>query len=251
MKIGPHASYTACLSNQVLDNAQTILRWLGRILSMKQDNVPDAELLIASGCAHCPSVLTAMTELLKQGKIGRLDIINIATRPDAARARSARGVPWMKIGPFELVGAHTPGELAKWTERATQPEGRQEYLNELLTQGELEQAITTCRRDPGFLTALLELAADLDTPFAVRIGVGAVFEELGPEGRLRDFVEIIATRLTNNPEPQIRADGAHFLGLTGSPAAIEDLQKLSGDTDTQVREIAEEALQQLTAETSE
>lgn len=214
---------------------------------MKQDNVPDAELLIASGCAHCPSVLAAMTELLKRGKIGRLDIINIATRPDAATARGARGVPWIKIGPFELVGAHTPSELAKWTERATQPEGRQDYLSELLTQGELEQAITTCRHDPDLLTALLDLATDLDTPFAVRIGVGAVFEELGPEGRLRDFVETIATRLTNSPEPQIRADGAHFLGLTGSSAAIAYLQELSGDTDMQVREIAEEALQELTA----
>ncbi len=218
---------------------------------MNQDNVPDAELLIASGCAHCPSVLAAMSALLKQGKIGRLDVINIAAKPDAAAARGARSVPWIKIGPFELVGTHTPGELAHWADRATQPDGRQHYLRELLAQGELERAIAACRHDFDFLPALLGLAVDLDTPFAVRIGVSAVFEELGPEGWLRDSAETIAAQLVNSPEPQIRADGAHFLGLTGSHAAIAHLQTLSGDADAQVRETAHEALQQLTTETFE
>ena len=138
---------------------------------------------------HCPAALAALSEFIKQGKIGRLDITNITTKPDIAAARGVRSVPWLKIGPFELLGAHSRSELATWIERANAPEGRQDYLKELLTDGELERATATCRRDTQFLPALLALSADLDTPFAARIGVGAILEELGPEGLLRGFVE--------------------------------------------------------------
>ncbi len=85
---------------------------------MEKAHVPDAELLIASGCAHCPVVLSGLAELLKQGRIGRLDIINIAAHPELAEARNARSVPWIRIGPFELSGAHSAQELAVWVERA-------------------------------------------------------------------------------------------------------------------------------------
>ena len=72
---------------------------------------PHAELLLAPGCAHCPVVLAALAELIKAGRIGRLEVINIASHPEEAEARGVRGVPWIRIGPFELSGAHTRQEL--------------------------------------------------------------------------------------------------------------------------------------------
>ena len=42
------------------------------------------------------------------------------------------------------------------------------------------------------------LAADLDTPFAVRIGVGAIFEDLGPEGLLADLIQPIVDTLVGS-----------------------------------------------------
>ncbi len=209
---------------------------------MTQADAPDAKLLIASGCAHCPAVLTTLCALLKQGRIGRLDVVNIAVRPEVADAVGARGVPWIKIGPFELVGAHSADELAEWVARAARPDGRQAYIGELLEQGNLAQATRLCRGDAEFLPALLALAADADTPLAVRIGIAAVLEDLGPEGRLSGAVEAIASALVADADARLRADGAHFLGLTGNPDAAEPLRRLRQDPDPAVREIATEAL---------
>jgi hypothetical protein len=212
---------------------------------MTSVNVPDAELLIATGCTHCPVVMAALSDLLKKGRIGRLDVYNIAAHPQAAEARGARGVPWIRIGPFELSGAHTPAELADWVERAGSPTGWQDYLQDRLAGGELEAATAAARRDAAARQALLALAADLETPFAVRIGVGAVLEELGPEGLLQDLVEPIERTLVGSEHPQVRADAAHFLGLSGSPAAADPLRRLLDDDNAEVREIAQEALDAL------
>jgi len=51
---------------------------------MTTTTVPDAELMIATGCTHCPVVLAGLGELIKAGQIGRLDVINIAQHPKLA-----------------------------------------------------------------------------------------------------------------------------------------------------------------------
>ena len=61
---------------------------------MAQDTIPDALLLIASGCPHCPTVLTGLTELVKHGLIGRLEVVNVGIHPERASALKARTVPW-------------------------------------------------------------------------------------------------------------------------------------------------------------
>ena len=161
------------------------------------------------------------------------------------RTAGASAVPWIRIGPFELSGAHTPAELARWVDRAGSETGWQDYLREQLETGELDAAITASRRDPAARLALLALAADLDTPYAVRIGVGAVLEELGPEGRLMELVGPISETLAGSEHAQVRADAAHFLGLSGNPAAVEPLRALLQDPDAEVREIAGESLEEL------
>jgi hypothetical protein len=203
---------------------------------------PDAELLIAPGCPHCPAVLNGLADLVKTGRIGELKIINLAVHPAAAAERGARGAPWMRIGPFELVGAHTPDELRTWVDRAGTQAGRQAYLVEQLTAGELDAVIAVCRRDPSMRLPLIELAGDLDTPFAVRVGIGAIFEDLGPDGRLKDLVDVLEKKLTTHTEAQVRADAAHFLGLTGNPASLPTLNRMTQDPDAEVREIAAESV---------
>ena len=212
---------------------------------MSRPEVPDAELLIAEGCPHCSAVLSALADLVKQGRIGRLAIVNLSRHPDEGERRGVRGVPWLRIGPFELAGSYRPGELATWVERAGSETGRTSYLREQLEQGELDRVTALCARDSTMLTGLLVLAADLDTPFAVRIGIGAVFEDLGPRGLLHDLATDIDQALGHSEHSQVRADAAHFLGLTGASAARQALERLAGDQAASVREIAHESLQQL------
>ncbi|MCG6965939.1 MAG: HEAT repeat domain-containing protein [Chromatiaceae bacterium] len=211
---------------------------------MTKTDIPDAELLIAPGCVHCPVVLSSLAELVKQGRIGRLDVYNISVHPEAAQTRGARAVPWFRIGPFELSGAHTHSELASWAERAGSAAGMRAYLSESLQTGQLDAVIAACRRSPELLPPLIALAGDLDTPFAARIGVGAVLEDLATGGLPAGLVDDIAP-LAASPHAQVRADAAHFLGLTGGADAQALLTRMSDDDDREVREIASESLGQL------
>ena len=67
----------------------------------------EAKLLIAPGCPHCSTMMSVLSELLKEGRIGRLLMINIAEQPDEAAKHNVRSVPWLKLGEMEFTGAHS------------------------------------------------------------------------------------------------------------------------------------------------
>ncbi len=207
---------------------------------------PDARLLIAPGCPHCQAVLAALSELVKKGEVGRLEVINIAVHPEAARAAGTRSVPWTRIGPFELSGEYTLGELRDWARKAAAGDAGADYLKELLEQQQLDRAEAYLRRHPDKLTDLIELMQEEEQSLGVKFGVGALFEALAGSEALRTAVpELI--RLTGSPRADIRADAAHYLGLAGDPAARESLKQLLDDDNPDVREIAAEALEALDA----
>jgi hypothetical protein len=203
--------------------------------------ITDAELLIAPDCPHCTAVLAALSEMVKQGEIGQLTVINIARHPTAASDRNVRSVPWIRIGPLAVSGAHTARELRAIVQRIDDPAARQQLLTEQLETGQLDNVISACRRSPALLPALLQLAGNLDTPFAVRVGVGAVLEDLAGEGLLQPLTARLIA-LSCNEAPQVRADAAHYLGLVDNAQAEQRLRELVEDDDGEVRDIAAESL---------
>ncbi len=206
--------------------------------------LPDAYLLLAPGCAHCPTVLEGLSQLIKAGKLGRLEIVNIVAHPDAAELADTRSVPWCRIGPFELDGAQSPAELANWTRHATAGTGLGFYFSHLLETQRPHKVATAIERDPDSIIQLLELLDDSDTPMSVRIGIGVVLEELQGNPVLRPGLATLQ-RLAMNNEANIRADVAHYLGLIDSKDAIATLSKLLQDEHPDVREIAADSLEQL------
>jgi hypothetical protein len=208
---------------------------------------PDALLLLATGCAHCPGVLEGLSQLLKQGRLGRLEAVNIVEHPEAAQAVGTRSVPWTRIGAFELEGALTPAELARWVELAGSEDGYADYYSHLLETRRPHKVRQLLERHPETLSQLIALLADDNTPMAVRIGVGVVMEELEGDPLLVSGLEYL-TALAGSQQANVRADAAHFLGLTRHQDAAEPLKQLVTDAHPDVREIAEEALQSLTEE---
>src|SRR5512139_1782756 len=75
---------------------------------------PDALLLISTHCPHCPAVLAALADLVKQGAIGRLETVNLEQHPEVGSSLGVRSVPWLRIGRIELSGVHGKAELAEW-----------------------------------------------------------------------------------------------------------------------------------------
>jgi thioredoxin-like negative regulator of GroEL len=205
---------------------------------------PDAVLLLSSQCPHCPTVLQGLTELLKQGVIGRLEAINIGTRPDIAAHYGARSVPWIKLGEFELQGLHSAAELREWAERAGSEAGLVEYYAELLKQGQLPRVLEAVHEDPQRLSTLLLLAGDPDTELKVRIGVSAVMEDFAASEALRARLPELIEQ-SRHQDARVRADASHFLALTGSPRALDALQALVEDREKSVRHVARDSLEEL------
>lgn len=205
---------------------------------------PDALLFIAPGCPHCPAVLQGLADLIKEGVIGRLEVINVATHPEQARQLGVRTAPWARIGTIELEGAQTPAELRRWAQLASNDGGTAAYVAELLRNGQLARAETWLAARPEQLAGLLPLLSDTEIPIQVRLGLGALFEGHAGSEALQALVPALG-ELSRHADHRVRADACHYLGLSADAGAIPHLQKRLGDDHPEVREIAAEALESI------
>ena len=213
-------------------------------MAIEKTTPPDATLLIAPGCPHCPRVLQALSEFVKSGEIGSLEVINIAIHPEAAEKAGTRSVPWTKVGSFELVGALTPREIRETIEKAGRADPV-DHLVHLLETSRLEVVVKAISDNPGTLPSLVTLLGDLDTPMAVRIGIGALLEEL-PASMVRS-AETSLISLTASDNQSVRADAAHYLSHVDTDTSRETLRRLLEDRSEEVREIAGESLEALSS----
>ena len=213
-------------------------------MAIEKTTPPDATLLIAPGCPHCPRVLQVLSEFVKSGEIGSLEVINIAIHPEAAEKAGTRSVPWTKVGSFELVGALTPREIRETIEKAGRADPV-DHLVHLLETSRLEVVVKAISDNPGTLPSLVTLLGDLDTPMAVRIGIGALLEEL-PASMVRS-AETSLISLTASDNQSVRADAAHYLSHVDTDTSRETLRRLLEDRSEEVREIAGESLEALSS----
>ena len=205
---------------------------------------PDALLLLTSQCPHCPTVLQGLGELVKKGLIGRLEVVNIAARPDIAEQYGVRTVPWFRLGEFELEGLHSLAELQQWAKRAVSPDGLAIYYTELLKQGQLPKVLSSIHRHVKHISALLDLAGDPDTELTVRIGVSAVIEDNTGSELLQNQLPALV-QLARHADPRVRSDAAHFLAMSRSETALAELEVLAQDTEPAVREVAKDCMEEL------
>ena len=206
----------------------------------------EAKLLISPGCPHCATMMSLLGDLLKEGKIGRLLMVNIAEQPDEAAKHNVRSVPWLKLGEMEFTGAHSRAELENAIELSVSDDGQQRFLFGQLKNGRLDDVIALIERDKSQLTELVALLKGKEVPMTVRIGVSAILEGFQENSSaLKDILPDLL-ELSESSDETIRADACHFLSLEGSDAARKRLQQCVNDDSAMVKEIAVESLEQLT-----
>jgi hypothetical protein len=211
------------------------------ILRGMSTNAADATLLIRQHCPYCPAVADALLRLTKDAKLARLDVINLDSRPEQATIFGARSVPWLQLGPFRFVGAQSYRELETWADHAAAGNGWPDYLIYLLSHQQLGRATELIESEPRHLSGLIERMADADLEMSARIGISALVEDFAGAPGLRACIPQL-TELTLSAYPQIRADACHFIGLAGDASALPVVQRLLGDEQEDVREIALETL---------
>ncbi len=200
-----------------------------------------AKLIIAPGCPHCPSVLHALSELIKEGAIAELEVSNMALVPEKIQALNIRSVPWIKIGPFELTGSHTKAELQMWIDRTQSDTGMQDYFSELLTMGELKKVIQLIRKNPELFQHFPQMMQNEETPLGAKIGIGAIFEEFQGSAPLQTLIPMLS-ELLQSKNANLRNDACYYLGLTESHDAVAAIKSLADDETPEVRETVHDAL---------
>lgn len=202
---------------------------------------PDALLFITPGCPHCPVVLQGLSEMVKQGTVGKLTVVNVASHPELAAEHGVRAAPWLRLGPFTLTGAQSLAQLQQWAQWASSEEGVLRYLEHLLKEGELRTAESFIAEQPQRLALLLTTIANPEEALTVRLGTNALLEGYAGSSELQALLPQLA-ELSHHEDHRIRADACHLLGLTALPAARPLLEPRLSDASSEVREIAQEAL---------
>lgn len=205
---------------------------------------PDALLFITPTCPHCPAVLQALSELVKQAAIGKLTVVNVAAHPEMAEEYSVRAAPWLRLGPFTLTGAHTPAELKQWVERCSSDAGMVNYIEQLLKDGSIKAAGEFIAEDPQRLKYLLSFMADPGKSLNVRAGASALLESYRNAAPLQQLLPLLA-ELSQHADHRVRADACNLLGHSGNAAARPYVEACLKDSSDEVREIAAESLQLL------
>lgn len=209
-----------------------------------QNHVPEALMLLGTDCPHCPTVLTALAELVKQGVIASLEAINLEKKPDVAERLGVRTVPWVRIGWYELEGLHSKAELQKWAEVAGTSDGDIAYFSEVLAAGQVNKVLAILKKHPELMSYMFDLLTDADAKINIRLGVGVVMEEYASGD---DFVKYIPKlgELTRHQDNRVRSDACHYLSLTENRDAIPYVVALLEDESAEVREVASESLEDL------
>jgi len=201
-------------------------------------------MLLSSGCAYCPAVLNALTELLKNGDIGQLEAINIMQHPEIAQQYKVRSVPWVKIGEIELTGAQTKAELVSAIEQSKSDGGIVDYYEGLLNNGQLQECIEHLQKHPENLALILEMLQAPQIQISVQIGIGAIMEEFTGSDTLKKLIPEL-TQLTKHTLARVRNDACFYLSLSTDPKVKVTINALLNDSDKEVRETARDCLEEL------
>ncbi|MDT8281771.1 MAG: thioredoxin family protein [Gammaproteobacteria bacterium] len=201
-------------------------------------------MLMGPGCSYCGPMMQALTELMKAGKIAELRILDIQEHSELATELGVRSVPWLQIGPFELSGSRTKKEISLWLQRASGHQGLTEYIDEVLAEGNIAYAKKLIQHYPAALESVIDLMADADAKINVRLGVGVIIEELAATDQFKAVLPKLINYLSGD-DARVRGDACHYLSLTNDVSVIPFIEKLLSDESAEVREIAQDSLDEL------
>ena len=204
-------------------------------------------MLMGTQCTFCGPMMQMLIELMKTGLLAELRVVNIETSPELAQQHGVRSVPWLQIGPFELAGSRSKKELQLWIERASSFEGLSEYLEEVLSEGKIDYANKLIQRYPQALENVIDLMANPEAKINVRLGVGVIIEDMAVSEEFQSVIPRLIEYLSND-DARIRGDACHYLSLTKDVSYVPAIKKLLSDENEDVREIAQDSLDELVVE---
>lgn len=220
---------------------------------MKPSSHISAELFIATGCSHCPVVLKELSEQIKKGNISSLTITNIAVDNERANKLNIRSVPWFSLtsdNSFMIFpGEQTPKEIQQWVSAAHDKNGMQQYIEEILTQGQLVTVTQAIQLKPEIFSVIISMLEDEETSMHVRIGLDALIENFSGSEILRQYTPSLK-KIASSDNIRFQIDALHYLALTGDTENKGFIVEFTSHQNQQIKDAASEALETLNELTS-
>lgn len=220
---------------------------------MKTTRQVSAELFIATGCSHCPVVLKELSEQIKKGDISSLTITNIAVANERANELNIRSVPWFSLSSDNsfmiFSGNQTPKEIQQWVSLTHDENGMQQYIEEILTQGQLLTVTQAIQLKPEIFSVIISMLEDEETSMHVRIGLDALIENFSDSEILRQYTPSLK-KIASSDNIRFQIDALHYLALTGDTENKDFIVEFTSHQNQQIKDAASEALETLNELTS-
>ena len=182
-----------------------------------------------------------MTQLIKEGLLARVEIINISNQPQIAEQFNIRSVPYTRIGDIAFEGVKNIMEIKQLIEQSVSIEGITSHLHQQLADGDLAMVEKTVMQKPEYLSYLLPLLDKQETAMQVRVGIGAILETMATDSDLNYLLPSLI-QLSRSESTATRSDATYYLSLLQSTEARKYIRERLNDADPGVREIAQESL---------
>lgn len=206
------------------------------------------ELFVATGCNHCPVVLSELSEQLKTGTIAKLNITNIAIDNTRAEELNIRSVPWFSLSSSHsfmiFSGNYSPKEIKSWLDVAQTNEGMKEYIEHSLASGELMTVVQAININPSVLASVIAMLGDEETSMDIRIGLDVLIEQFSATKTLKNYTDDLK-KIAQCNIPRLQIDAFHYIALIGDIGNKVFLQKQVESTNQQVKDAAIEAIETL------
>ncbi len=200
--------------------------------------------LAATVCPHCPMVIRTVLSAAVGRPLIKVSVVDAVQFSDMAEQYKVRATPTVIInGAATLVGQVTAGELTDHILGASIPESLTETLDSMIKAGRASDAaaLVCDRKRPDALLPIY-----LSQEFSVRMGALVALEEaLEIDARCLDPIVDRLIELLSSDDTALRGDTAVLLGKVGDKRAAPAIKQLLEDENEDVRDAAEEALDEL------
>ncbi len=194
-------------------------------------------------CKICPQMEQLFVEMLKNGAIDELTILNVEEQPELAQQYNIRSLPFYLINDVAFYGLKTATEVKKILQQDS-TEKLVELINSELSDGQLQTVEDLVAEQPDARDAVLVLLNDPETSLVVRIGLSAIIETLTETTDTLKNHEKHFLTLADHSDDRIATDAIYYLSLFGSADSMQKLEEISKDDNNGLQEQAIELLEE-------
>ncbi|HID42455.1 MAG TPA: hypothetical protein EYP30_01550 [Archaeoglobaceae archaeon] len=212
-------------------------------------NISNVEIIVfvMPVCPHCAKVVEKVNQFAIENPLIRVKIVDVSRFPEFGNKYEVMSAPTVVINENIKLVSPSEDELIKWIE---QSENELEYFSKLLKDGQIDDVKSIIERDSEKAVILVELLKKPE--INVRLGAALLILRLIKEKE--EIVENIKNKLKellSEDNTNILQDAAMVLGKIGDKSDIEALKTLISSDNADVKEAAEEAIEEINSRNSE